>query len=243
MQRRRRWAWGLGIATASALTAFGVASWQANAAPNPAPSTAAAADAPRVSDPQPGPEAAAGTGADPLTTDEVGKARAAALTPELARKSTDVTGAAGPEYLSIELAEEGDARTADVYFYDYKTDKLVKQVVDLRTGKVAGSYSAAGMQLPASDREVQTALDLLMADPLAAELKSAYQQATGKTLAGKDGLTVTAHVFKARPADAATKQCGKHRCLQLVVQSKDGTFIDANDLVIDLSGRTVARLK
>ncbi|MFI5937456.1 hypothetical protein [Actinoplanes sp. NPDC051494] len=244
MDRRRTWGWGLGIATISAVTAFGAASWQAQAAPSPTPGTPSgvAADTARVSDPSPLPEAAAGTGVDPLTGDEVGRARAVALTPQLARQARDVTGAAGPEYLSAQLTEESAVRGADVYFYDYKTDKLVKQVVDLGAGKVTGSYAAPGMQLPAADREVASALDLLLAHPLSAELKTAYRSATGRDLTGKADLSVTAHLYQARPADTGTKQCGKHRCLQLVVQTAEGTFIDVNDIVIDLSGRTVARL-
>ncbi|MEV4708802.1 hypothetical protein [Actinoplanes sp. NPDC049316] len=232
----------MGIATVTAVTAFGVASWHANAAPSPGPGTAAAEQA-RVSDPDPGPEPATGVGRDALTSGEVDRARELAVTPELAAGAEDVTGAKGPEYLSADVLADGGGRRAELYYYDYKTDKLVKQVVDLKAGKLAESYSAAGMQRPASEREVATALDMLLADPLAAELKNAYQKATGKQFAGKDGLTVKAHVYKARPADTGAADCGKHRCLQLVVETADGLFIDVNDIIIDLSGRTVARLK
>ncbi|MGA5305740.1 hypothetical protein ACPCHT_38000 [Nucisporomicrobium flavum] len=243
MGRRRTWGWGLGIATVTAVTAFGVASWHANAAPSPNPAPGAAGEQPRVSNPDPGPEPAAGVGRDGLTSGEVDRARELAVTPELAAGAEDVTGAKGPEYLSADVLADGGGRRAELYYYDYKTDKLVKQVVDLKAGKLAGSYSAAGMQRPASEREVATALDMLLADPLASELKDAYQKATGKQFAGKDGLTVKAHVYKARPADTSAAQCGKHRCLQLVVETGDGLFIDVNDIIIDLSGRTVARLK
>ena len=239
MVRLKRWSWGLGIATATALTAFGVASWHANAAPGP--HTTAAADEAKVSDPQPGPERAAGVGSDALTTDEVAEARAIALTPELAGAAEDVSGKAGPQYLSAEIADVEGKRTADVYFYDYATDKLVKQVVDLSAGKLAKSFSAASMQLPATQPEVNAALDLLLADPAAADLKDAYKKATGKDFTGDD-LHVTAHVYKARAADTGTRQCGKHRCLQLIVETPDELFIDIHEIIVDLSGRTVARL-
>jgi hypothetical protein len=240
--RFKRWGWGLGIASVTAVSAFGVASWQANAAPEPGATPGAAADQPRVSDPQPRPERVSGVGGDALTTGEVGKARAVALTAELKAQAQDVSGKAGPEYLTAQIAE-GDSRRADVYFYDYKTDKLVKQVVDLTTGRVTGSFSAAGMQLPASKQEVSAAFDLLLANPLAAELKDAYRKATGKDFAGKDGLVLSAHVYKARAADSGASTCGRHRCLQLVVETPDGLFIDVNQIVVDLSGRTVARLR
>jgi len=244
----RRWSWGLAISTVTAVAAFGVASWHANAAPSspgstPGATSGAAAEQPRVSNPSPVPEAAAGTGSDPLTTDEVGKARATALTPELAAKAKDVTGAAGPEYLSAEIAAPESGRRAELYYYDYATDKLVKQVVDVGTGKLIGSYSAAGLQPPASRREIEAARDLVLAGPFAKDLRDRFAQATGRALAGKDDLVVTAHVYRARPADTGAQECGWHRCLQLIVQAVGGPFIDANDIIIDLSGRTVARLK
>ncbi|MEU7903580.1 hypothetical protein [Actinoplanes sp. NPDC049118] len=243
MDRYRKWAWGTGIAVVTAVTAFTAASWQANAAPSPGTPPGAAAEQPRVSDPKAGPEPATGTGSDPLTSAEVDRARKIAVTQQLAAGAEDVTGAAGPEYLSAEVDADSAGRGAELYYYDYRTDKLIKQVVDLTAGKLAGSFSAAKMQPPASQREVTTALDLLLADPLAADLKDAYRKATGKQLAGKDGLVADAHVYTADAADTGASQCGKHRCLQLVVQTADGHFIDVNHIIIDLSGRTAARLK
>jgi hypothetical protein len=229
VNRFRRWAWGLGIATTSAVTAFGFAAWQANAAPTP-PTPTVAAEQPSVTDPSPLPEAAVGRGSDGLTSGEVETARAAALTPQLAANAQDVTGKAGPEYLSAEVDTEAGGRQAELYFYDYQTEKLVKQVVDLKTGKLAKSFSATGMQPPASAQETRTALELLVADPL------------GKSLAGIDGLKPTAHIYTAKPADKGASQCGKNRCVQLIVQTEDGTFLSVSEFVVDLSGRTVARL-
>ncbi|WP_305786948.1 hypothetical protein [Symbioplanes lichenis] len=237
----RKWGWGLGIATVTAVSAFGIASWQANAAPGD-PSPGVGGMLPKVSDPDPVPEAAAGTGSDALTSTEVDKARAAALTPQLAADARGVTGEAGPEYLSADLGLDGSGREAELYFYDYKTDKLVKQVVDASTGKLVHSYSATGMQPPASPREATVALDLLLADPLSAGFKAAYADATGQAFAGKEGLNVTAHIYKAKPADTGASQCGKKRCVQLIVQTGDGQFINVTDVVVDLSGRKVARL-
>ena len=242
MRSLRQWGWGLGIATAAAMTAVGVASWQANAAPGtPSPSSQPLM-LPRVSDPSVGPEPASGTGPDALTSTEVDKARAVAVTPQLASGARDVAGKAGPEYLMADL-DEDTGRHAELYFYDYRTDKLIKQVVDLSTGKLAKSYSASGMQPPASAREASVAFDLLLADPQGADFRTAYRKAEGTEFAGQDGLTVTAHIYTARPADQGARQCGAKRCVQLIVETADGHFITVNDLIIDLSGRTVARLK
>ncbi|WP_436532176.1 hypothetical protein [Actinoplanes sp. HUAS TT8] len=243
MGRYRKWGWGLGIASVTAVTAFSLASWQANATPSTPPaSPAAAADQARVSDPSPVPEAATGTGSDPLTTGEVDKARAAALTPQLAADAQDVTGKAGPEYLAAELDADG-GRQAELYYYDYKSEKLFKQVVDLKTGKLAKSYSAAGMQPPASPQEAKVALELFVANPLSADFKEAYRKATGQTFNGTDGIEPIAHIYTAKPADQGANQCGKSRCVQLIVKTADGHFINVTEIVVDLSGRTVARLK
>ena len=192
--------------------AFGITSLNAYAEPTPSKTPGAAADPPRVSDPSPGPEPATGVGDDPLTAREVEKARAVALTPELVESAKDVVGAKGPEYLSSEIIEGGKGRDAAFYFYDYQSDELVKQIVDVTGGKVTGSFRAKDMQLPASDREVATALDLVLADPVGAEVEKLYTQVTGKPWSGKDQLKVEAHVYSARPGPSSTSTTSLSTC-------------------------------
>nr|BFE75747.1 hypothetical protein GCM10020092_090480 [Actinoplanes digitatis] len=230
---------GLGIATVTAVTAFGVASWQANAAPSPGTPPGAAAEQPRVSDPRVAPEPATGTGSDPLTSAEVDRARKIAVIPLSGGK--DAAGAAGPEYLSAELDAESGGRSAELYYYDYKTDKLVKQVVDLKTGKLAGSYSAAKMQPPASQHEVAAALDILLADPLAADLKDAYRAATARSSrASRAWCRTRTSIRRMRPTAAAQWQAP---CPGWSCRPRTAYYRRQHQMVIDLSGRTVARLK
>ena len=241
---RKRWlAWGAAATTAVLSAGFAIASLDAFAEPTPGPTPGAAADPPRVSNPSPGPPAATGVGDDPLTRQEVDKARAVALTPQLVASAKDVAGAKGPEYLSSEIVEGGPGRDAAFYFYDYRSDELVKQVVDVTGAKVTRSFRAKDMQPPASDREVAAALDLVLAAPVGDDVRKLYTQVTGKPWSGKDQLKAGAHVYHARPADTTTSQCGRHRCLQLVVRVVGGPFVDLNDIIIDLSGRTVVRVK
>ncbi|MFI6079187.1 hypothetical protein ACIA5C_47560 [Actinoplanes sp. NPDC051343] len=239
--RYPKWGWVLGVATVTALVAFGVASWEASAAPAPGGPPTVAADQASVSNPDPGPAPSAGIGQDALTSTEITRARSLAETTALKAGAKDVTGAAGPEYLAADIADTDTGRTAELYYYDYHGNRLVKQVVDVSAGRLTGSYAATGMQLPPSDREVKTALDLLLANPLSADLKDAYARATGQTFTGQ-ALSPTAHIYHALPADTGASQCGKDRCLRLIVQTQDGHILDLDKIIVDLSGRTIARL-
>jgi hypothetical protein len=88
---------------------------------------------------------------------------------------------------------------------------------------------------------VKAALELLLANPLSAELKDAYARATGQPFTGQE-LSPSAHIYHAMPADTGASQCGKDRCLRLIVQTSDGHILDLDKIIVDLSGRTVARL-
>jgi hypothetical protein len=94
--RYPKWGWILGVATVSAMLAFGVASWRANAAPSPGGPPTVAAEPATVCNPNPGPEPVAGIDQDALTTTEPGRARALADNARLKTGTKDVTGVAGP---------------------------------------------------------------------------------------------------------------------------------------------------
>lgn len=254
--RAQRLRWGLGVASCTAVVALAVA-WIGGATastPNRAPDGEAAApasaeaepaQAPAAADPTTGPAPAAGSGRDPLTPSELDRARAAALAAPLAG-ATDVNGAPGPEYLSFELVESKEAnapRRAAVYLYDYTAEKLVKRVVNLKTGAVEGTFAAAGRQPPPAGREVAKALEIFLADGLSADFKARYQKATGKAFTSPDQVEITGTTYVARPADTGADKCGEHRCVQFITQVPNGPFIDITDIVVDLSGRTVARLR
>ncbi|GAB3944519.1 hypothetical protein GCM10027614_34850 [Micromonospora vulcania] len=250
--RAYRLRWGAGLATAAALVAFAVAPWGAGASPQPSnvgatgPSGTVDPVGPgQVSDPSYGPPPASGTGRDPLTPAELDLARSLDDSGggPLAG-AEDVTGAVGGEQLSVELvARRPDGhRRAALYTYDYRTDRLVKQVVDLTAGRLEGSYVAAEMQPPTVPREVRVALDLLLADPLGERLRTRYRELAGRPLTAPDQLAVTAQTYLSPAGKGAAASCGRHRCVQLITQLPDGPFVDVTDLVVDLSGRTVVRL-
>ncbi|MER7897076.1 Tat pathway signal sequence domain protein [Streptomyces sp. NPDC096046] len=193
-----------------------------------------------------------GEGRDPLTDDELKRVEKIALSRQLFQSSESVDGDRGPQRLGVDLAEpEADEvgkpdapRRADVTFYDYRDDTLVTRTVDLGTGKVVSTGTQHGVQPPFSRAEKAEAAALLIADPLGADLKADYKDATGKALTSPDQLQLSGAVYRAAPGaqPAALDRCGEHRCVRLFPKIKNGPWVDARSLVIDLSARKVARL-
>ncbi|MER7476179.1 Tat pathway signal sequence domain protein [Streptomyces sp. NPDC126510] len=193
-----------------------------------------------------------GEGRDPLTDDELKRVEKIALSRQLFRSSESVDGERGPERLGVDLAEpEADEagrpdapRRADVTFYDYRDDTLVTRTVDLGTGTVVHTDTQHGVQPPLSRAEKAEAAGLLIADPLGSGLKADYKDATGKALTSPDQLQLSGAVYRAAPGaqPAVLDKCGEHRCVRLFPKVKNGPWVDARSLVIDLSARKVARL-
>ena len=162
-------------------------------------------------------------------------------------------GKRGPQRLTVDLADpENDEtddpnppRRADVTFYDYKNDTFVTRTVNLDTGKVEESGVQHGVQPPLSRAENAEAAALLIADPLGAGLKADYKDATGRELTSPDQLLLNGAVYRATPGaqPAVLDKCGEHRCVRLFPKVKNGPWIDARSIIVDLSARKVAQLK
>ncbi|MER7591787.1 hypothetical protein ABTW72_30040 [Micromonospora sp. NPDC127501] len=233
-----------------ALITLTLAGWLLRSAPPGVAVAGSGGEAPRVSDPTPGEVPTAGSGRDPLTPTEVALATRIATDPALSGQARDVTGAAGPELLSVELADPSgaDRRHADVLLYDYATDQLVKRVIDVPGGRVEATFAATRMQPPATARETEAALALLLADPAAELLRQRFRTATGTEFTSPGQLSIEAQVFVAQGGGpkarggAAADACGEHRCLMLLPLPAGQPYLDLTDVVVDLSGRTVVRL-
>ncbi|MGY0491070.1 Tat pathway signal sequence domain protein [Streptomyces sp. WG-D5] len=199
-------------------------------------------------------EDAKGVGRDPLTDAETERAeKLATAANNLRMDARDVEGDRGPQHLSTNLTEvdpglagaAAGQRRADVVYYDYKSDSVVTKTVNLDTGKVEDSRTDQGVQPPPSQGELAEAAQLLMADPLGADLKADYKDATGKQLTKAGQLELSGMVFRKKtvadvPADLA--KCGEHRCLRVITKVVNGPWIDTRALVVDLSDRSVGRL-
>ena len=194
-----------------------------------------------------------GRGRDPLTDDELRRARELALPRTLRADAEDVTGKPGPEHLITELAELGPdevaladpPRRANVTLYDYEDDAYLTRTVNLTTSKVESTDSRHGAQPPPSHAEAVEAARLLIAAPLGAGLRQDYRDAAGRDLTDSDQLTVSGFVYRGRAegdAPGALGDCGAHRCVRLFTKADNGRWIDTRRFVVDLSARTVARL-
>ncbi|MFJ9815604.1 Tat pathway signal sequence domain protein [Streptomyces sp. NPDC101151] len=203
---------------------------------------------------QPSAQGEKGTGRDPLTDDEIERVGKIALNRQLLNTGENVDGDRGPQRLSVDLADPATAnevddpnapRRAEVTFYDYKTDELVTRTVNLETGKVEQTSRQHGVQPPLSRAENAEAAELLIADPLGAGLKADYKDATGHELTSADQLLLNGAVYRAteggRPS--VLDKCGEHRCVRLFPKVKNGPWIDARWLVVDLSAGKVAKLE
>lgn len=208
--------------------------------------------APGVVESAPPAEGEKGKGRDPLTDDEIQRVEQIAVNRQMLNSSEDVEGERGPQRLTVDLAEPkadelddpNAPRRADVTFYDYRDDTLVTRTVDLDSGKVVATGTQHGVQPPLSGAEYAEAASLLIADPLGADLKSDYKDATSKDLTSPDQLLLTGAVYRAVPdgQPAVLDKCGEHRCVRLFPKVKNGPWLDARAFVIDLSARKVAKL-
>jgi len=188
-------------------------------------------------------------GTDPLTETEVQAALA-----EAQGSGQPESGGLGDDdvVLRIERHEEEKAvedsapRRADVFVYSYDDDVLTWTLVNVDTGAVDDSAVVPDTQLPLVEEERDRALQLAMDDPAFADrLATAFRQATGRDLEDvATDVQVDPIIFRA-DANAATsgaaRQCGAHRCAQLMLQSTDDFLIDLLP-VVDLSaGRLVSQ--
>ncbi|MGP4010770.1 hypothetical protein [Streptomyces sp. 4N124] len=202
---------------------------------------------------QPAPAAAplaTGTGNDALTDAEIERAGQLALGADrqLRATSEDVRGRDGkPQLLTTTLVDPDgtDAeRRADILFYDYRDDRLVKKTVNLTTGRVERAQSTTGSQPPPAGPESREALKVLLTDPLGQGVRQDYESATGRPLTSDRQLRVQGMTYDTPPPDGTElADCdGTHRCVRLFTSVRNGPWIDTLKFVIDLSDRSVHRL-
>lgn len=130
-----------------------------------------------------------------------------------------------------------ERRLADVYWYDYKTDTLLLNVMDLATQLIVTSSESQGTQLPLTDEELKNAIELLFADSeTSARVAQEYKATTNTPLSDHSTqLEIRAFVFHAETASGQlhveSANCGINRCAQLMIYTPDNVAIDSMPIV------------
>jgi len=181
---------------------------------------------------------------EPLSSDERGYAY------HLAREAVptttrDVRGEPGGELISADLpplAERTADRRVAVTLYDYASDELHQILLDLTHDAVVRSQTAEGLQLPPTQAETATALELAMTASPAPAFVRQYRQVNGIPLLTAGQVSAVAGVWQPvdqRSPNPATRACGQHRCVELLIALPTGEYLATQDIVVDLSTRTV----
>lgn len=178
---------------------------------------------------------------DQLSADEVAYARYLVGQDASYRKTTDVTGGAGAQYLSADLADASaygdEVRRMSVLYYDYKAEKVLQYVVDMDAAEIEEVTKAKGVQPAPTELETDVAYDLLLAETDA--VADEYSELTGEALTDGSDVAVSAHSWTGGPATEAAPECATDRCVQVLVQTTDGPYLTTTPYVVNLSAQTV----
>ncbi|WP_100345648.1 hypothetical protein [Compostimonas suwonensis] len=188
-----------------------------------------------------------GTSHDQLTVDEVGYARyLASQTPEFAG-ATDLFGEPGAQYISTNVSEPASytdgARRFDLLYYDYTANQLIRFVTNLTTKTVESTTAGSGSQPAPTDTETIEAFRIALADPLGAVMKEEFTALTGGEFTSAEQTEYGASSFSSKASVLGAENCGAERCVQIVAQTPDGTFLSTSNLVVNLSTKTVVSIK
>ena len=196
------------------------------------------------------------TGTDPLTPSEMTIAkRVSADSPQLKAQQALASHALYPshtaaltdvQFLFAERHDENksaptDVRRADVYYYDYANDEVLHQVINVQTGQVEEAYTQQGQQPAVTNIEATAAVQLILDHPqLGFTLRQLHRRASGHDLDTATDVAAQGGIFFAdsaigTPLEKITGICKFHRCVQLFLPYDDTHFIDASNLVVDLS--------
>ena len=181
---------------------------------------------------------------DPLSLNEVSMASLLTAGPSLAARdvNTEMSSitSSSQEVLLIERNEEKgaptDQRRADVFIYDYSTNELIEALVDLNTSEVISSERKQGVQLPLTNNELKRAKEIVFEDEdERAILEEEYRRITSREMTNTSDLNIKAFTFLAdslpNRINEASKQCGIHRCAQLMLYTQDNVVFEISPIV------------
>lgn len=184
----------------------------------------------------------------PLSAQETGYAvHLASKASEIPAGATDVRGKPGPQLLFTDLPRiaeaEGDRRLAAVMLYDYTSDRAYQVLVDLTESEVLSADSDATLQPPPAADEADAAFQLALKTDEELIFRGQFESETGVPLLSTDQVLYRAGVWTHDGTTAQGQTCGENRCVQLVVQTPSGGYLDTSDFVVDLSNKSIVITK
>ena len=181
---------------------------------------------------------------DPLSLDEVSKSSLLTAGPKLAARGIDADLSSitknSQEVLLIERNEDKGApksqRRADVFIYDYSSNELIQSLVDLNTSEVIHSERKQGVQLPLTAKELIRAKQIVFEDEdERAILEDEFRRISSRELTDTSELNIKAFTFLAdslpNRVNEASKQCGIHRCAQLMLYTHENIVFEISPIV------------
>ena len=158
------------------------------------------------------------------------------------------------QFLYIEHHDEGKnadprSRKADVHYYDYSKNQAIKVVVDLNNNTVDKTDIVQGVnnQPYFTRAEILAALQLIFNHQrMGPALRKAYHNITGQNLTDVNQLDAQGGIYfpdKHSKLGALAASCVSSRCMQLFIPINDKHFIDAANVVVNLSSGEVLWVK
>lgn len=156
--------------------------------------------------------------------------------------------------LFVEHHDEGKnadplSRKADVIYYDYANNQSIKVIVDLKSNAVQDTVVTQGAaHQPYFTRpEITAAMQLIFNHPqMGTNLRKAYQEVTRQQLTDVSKLDTQGGVYfpdNHSELGRLAAHCAAERCMQLFIPIDDTHFIDATNVVVNLSSGEVLWVK
>lgn len=182
----------------------------------------------------------------PLSPEEVGYATQLAITANsLPPGMTDVHGEPGPQFLYSDLPRiaeaDGNKRLAMVMLYDYTSDRAYQVLVDLTSKQADAADSAPNLQPPPAADEADAALQIALETSVRLNFRQEFEALNGIPLLSPDQVSYKAGTWLYDETTPDGKECGTHRCLQLIVRDSSGAYLDTRDFVVDLTSKSIVK--
>jgi hypothetical protein len=149
--------------------------------------------------------------------------------------------------LYVERHDEGKntdakSRKADVVYYDYSKNQSIEVVVDLNNNTPLETVikpQGVGNQPFFTRPEINAAMQLIFNHPqMGPVLRKAYQDVTGNVLTDVSALEAQGGVYfpdHQSKLSRLASACETNRCIQLFIPLNDTHFLDATNVVVNLS--------